>query len=646
MQGKGSFMALNWKKGTLGLIITIILIISNVLIPTDSRILAKAAEQEEFLEAMYSSASLIRRAIDRQKEEALTRIKSLITLKGYDYALTIESFNTQPDPYADANYNELIIAYATAKDILKVLDQTTLYRLPLVKEEVDEVALPQLIPVRVPKYEETGEGKYIINGYEYITEEKVVDTYRATGDGFYEKDGTITIKPEYKTVIYGDVKLKGTTAEEILNYLGLSGDEAKAKYERKLEQAEALVNGRGLGQSVNISLPQDIPLTAEEEALLTGIKESDTLPVERKYIIAVAQSLIGKVPYQWGGRASKEGYDTSWWTYGDTGTQKGLDCSGYVQWVYRTAGYKDYLRLASTAIILVNTETIAYEDLLPGDFGLMNYGEGTNHVGIFLGNGYWIHCSSSGKTVSIQKTGMFKIFKRAPDVEDMDYEHVEDLVKQIASGSYGKLVYTKEKPERAEEANTENGNLPNGIVHEDAVYLPDEPGTEDVPETTYSETTEEDECQEEYQAVTGEEKTAGESAQEVQVVGETVYPYTDSDIYLLAQLIYQEAHTEGLNGWIAVGEVVRNRMESTDFPDSVKEVIYAPRQFSGSATVAQIVPTNEEIEVAKQVLSGNLSIFNNTDVLYFRNAGGSTENWGSFKYYTSINHHQFYLGNA
>ncbi len=59
--------------------------------------------------------------------------------------------------------------------------------------------------------------------------------------------------------------------------------------------------------------------------------------------------------------------------------------------------------------------------------------------------------------------------------------------------------------------------------------------------------------------------------------------YKAQDIYLLAKIIHAEARGETLEGKIAVGAVVLNRVEDERFPDSIEAVILQPRQFSSVA---------------------------------------------------------------
>ena len=118
--------------------------------------------------------------------------------------------------------------------------------------------------------------------------------------------------------------------------------------------------------------------------------------------------------------------------------------------------------------------------------------------------------------------------------------------------------------------------------------------------------------------------------------------YTDNDVYLLAQLIYNEAAGEGMNGWIGVAEVVKNRLSSDMFPDELGDIIYSG-QFADADKISDRTPTESMIFVARQVLEGNLGIFNNPQVLFFRNSGGLQSDWGIYPYYMTINHHQFYI---
>jgi N-acetylmuramoyl-L-alanine amidase len=81
----------------------------------------------------------------------------------------------------------------------------------------------------------------------------------------------------------------------------------------------------------------------------------------------------------------------------------GIDCSGFVKNVFAASGY----RLPRTA-----TEQMAYGVAVPSDqlqagdrlyFGHKKDGSGVTHTGIYIGNGYFIHSSSSRKGVAVSR---------------------------------------------------------------------------------------------------------------------------------------------------------------------------------------------------------------------------------------------------
>ena len=56
--------------------------------------------------------------------------------------------------------------------------------------------------------------------------------------------------------------------------------------------------------------------------------------------------------------------------------------------------------------------------------------------------------------------------------------------------------------------------------------------------------------------------------------------YLESDLYLLAKMIHAEAEGEPFLGKVAVGAVIMNRLHDPRFPNSIKEIIFQPGQFS------------------------------------------------------------------
>lgn len=111
-------------------------------------------------------------------------------------------------------------------------------------------------------------------------------------------------------------------------------------------------------------------------------------------------------------------------------------------------------------------------------------------------------------------------------------------------------------------------------------------------------------------------------------------PVTQSDIDMMAKLVYLEARGEPYNGQVAVAEVVINRVLSRSFPNTVYGVIYQRGQFTPAYSIPYTTATQTQYNAVYDALNGN-GVLNNHRVVYF--AMGSS--CGS--YYTTIGHHVF-----
>lgn len=118
------------------------------------------------------------------------------------------------------------------------------------------------------------------------------------------------------------------------------------------------------------------------------------------------------------------------------------------------------------------------------------------------------------------------------------------------------------------------------------------PSIEDVAEGTEDDDVfilEEDDSEDaELEEADGKARTAGDKAKEDDSVskGKAVATktekgsYSESDLRLMASIINCEAGGEKFQGKLAVGIVVMNRVESKNFPNTIKKVIYQKNQFS------------------------------------------------------------------
>ena len=99
---------------------------------------------------------------------------------------------------------------------------------------------------------------------------------------------------------------------------------------------------------------------------------------------------------------------------------------------------------------------------------------------------------------------------------------------------------------------------------------------------------------------------------------------SQSDLDLLAAIVYAEAGTEDFTGQRLVADVVLNRVHSPAWPNSVSEVVYQPYQFSpvidGGLDRAWGNVTESCYEAARLALQGDHI---NTEVIYFSMYGCS-----------------------
>ena len=160
-------------------------------------------------------------------------------------------------------------------------------------------------------------------------------------------------------------------------------------------------------------------MTAEEISEI--IEAYGDLDATRKALCSDAMSFVGMIPYYWGGKASAKDYAANGFHAtvppDEKGrNKKGLDCSGFVQWViWRVTDVK---LGASTGTITEGMEQISANELQPGDLGLMAVpGSASNHGGIFVGydesgQALWCHENSSAGNVSVNNTTCFRLYYR------------------------------------------------------------------------------------------------------------------------------------------------------------------------------------------------------------------------------------------
>ena len=198
------------------------------------------------------------------------------------------------------------------------------------------------------------------------------------------------------------ITITGKTAAEMVTECCFTAQQMTA-VDELLEQREMLEELIG-----NLTA-----VSADAADILRNLPED--LAPERCEVIKTACSLVGKVNYFWGGKSLVMGWDSRWGTVQkvtadgstSTGTYRpyGLDCSGFVDWVFYNATEGSYIIGHDGGAASQHTycTPISWEDAIPGD--LVFYSDDT-HVGVVGGRGedgklLVIHCASGHNNVVI-----------------------------------------------------------------------------------------------------------------------------------------------------------------------------------------------------------------------------------------------------
>jgi cell wall-associated NlpC family hydrolase len=128
----------------------------------------------------------------------------------------------------------------------------------------------------------------------------------------------------------------------------------------------------------NRIVPERMPSASPEEDLRASVGTGLVSVVKQ------ATTMIG-IPYHWGGNSPEEG----------------LDCSGFVRYVYRkTTGL---LLPRQSAQISKTGSAVALPDLHPGDLVFFDTPRGpATHVGIYMGGQRFIHAPRTGAYIRVE----------------------------------------------------------------------------------------------------------------------------------------------------------------------------------------------------------------------------------------------------
>ena len=198
------------------------------------------------------------------------------------------------------------------------------------------------------------------------------------------------------------ITITAKTAEEMKTVYHFNRNQVAA-LEELLEQRDLL-----------LELIEDVYSVSGDTAVLIRSLPKNLSP-EREAVVRTACSLVGKVNYFWGGKSLVIGWDARWGELrqvtaagsSTTGTYRpyGVDCSGFVDWVFYNATNGSYIIGHGGGATMQHSycTDISWEDAQPGDLAFY---PDNSHVGIVGGrdaNGelFIIHCASGYNNVVI-----------------------------------------------------------------------------------------------------------------------------------------------------------------------------------------------------------------------------------------------------
>lgn len=122
--------------------------------------------------------------------------------------------------------------------------------------------------------------------------------------------------------------------------------------------------------------------------------------------------------------------------------------------------------------------------------------------------------------------------------------------------------------------------------------------------------------------------------------------HSQDDIYWLSRIIEAEASGESMEGKIAVGNCVLNRVNSSEFPNTIYEVIFDKKhgvQYQPTANgMIYNTPSDESVKAAIDSLGGKSVV---GDAMYFCTTKVAPVSWAGQNrpYLTTIGNHTFFL---
>lgn len=446
------------------------------------------------LQGTYSELSeVVSDVVDAGYDTSLARVEQIIEEGGYDYDLSMDALINYAQSSAGFDVSYILAAYSASlqqqgvskDDMVAKLNAVSGEMFPVTYEEKEQ---ERIVPVTystyrsvsvtvvtnrtqtgtingVPQYRyttanrtyylpdgsETSDTEITVPAYSEVTVDipiysggSITGTRQAT---YFEANGEETLTPTTEIIKYVECTIHPFDNTVIASAFGIDMNAIYPQFNVTYGEAiQNMANALKMTLYGTLGSGQMVPLTDAE--LIAFVNRQECSPM-RKHILTTALSLVGKVPYFWGGK-SGPGWNDEWNTpklvtaagSPSTGTIRpyGLDCSGFSTWVFTTAVGVNIG--AGCNGQYPNTYAVSASELLPGDLGFLADDDGWGHVLIFAGYG------ENGERMWVHSSGGSGVILNTPSYEgSLSYRRLSivDYDAPVSSGSaYGEPLYTLE----------------------------------------------------------------------------------------------------------------------------------------------------------------------------------------------------------
>ena len=175
--------------------------------------------------------------------------------------------------------------------------------------------------------------------------------------------------------------IESTLAEQNQLLASVKDEIAEMRAEEQRRQAALAEQARAQAQAAQLAAQASSQQTYDD-AVVVPTYDADLPAARYGGVVGIALQYLG-IPYVWGGSSPSTGFD----------------CSGFTSYVFAQVG----VSLPHHAASQYSMGTpVSYDQLAPGDLVFFS---GLGHVGIYIGQGQFVHAPHTGDVVRISSLG-------------------------------------------------------------------------------------------------------------------------------------------------------------------------------------------------------------------------------------------------